>query len=240
MPATLYLIPNLLSDSDINLSIPLYNLEIIKKIKDFIVEKPKAARRLLKKAGLITPFDDINFYELNKHTTEVQKAEIIDLLSKGKDLGIITESGYPVVADPGESIVHAAHLNNIRVIPLVGPSSILLAIAASGLNAENFTFHGYLPINKHLRIKRILELDRVALRTGYTQIFIETPYRTQSLFEDIIKYCKKETLLCLAIDITSDNENIKTSTVGNWRKAPLNIQKRLVVFLLGQIVEGQL
>lgn len=234
MPATLYLVPNLLADSEASRSIPVFNVEILLKLKYFIVETPKNARLLLKKCALKTPFDDVSFYVLNEHTKSAEIQEIFMPLLEGKDMGLITDAGYPVIADPGEIIVSLAHKNNIKVVPLVGPSSVFLALAASGLNAESFTFHGYLPVRQPDRSKKIKELEDTAYKTKYTQVFIETPYRNQSVLNDLLKTLRYDTLLCIAADINSGNEMIITRSVNDWRKNKPEINKRLVVFLIGK------
>ncbi|MEA3496931.1 MAG: SAM-dependent methyltransferase [Bacteroidota bacterium] len=233
MLGKLYLIPTLLGDTAIERSIPEYNLRIIKGLKYFIVENLKQARAFLKKAGVKPPFDNIYFFELNKHTSERDVSKMMQSLIKGNDFGIMTDAGFPVVADPGENIIRFAHENNIQVIPLSGPSSILLALAASGLNAESFTFHGYLPINSNLRVKTIKEIEKTALKTGYSQIFIETPYRNTQLLKDILKVCKAKTQLSIAANISTSNEEILTLSIEEWKKQNKSFHKIPAVFVIG-------
>lgn len=234
MTATLYLLPNLLSEADALRQIPAYNSEIMQELKYFIVETPKNARLLLKKCGLKTPFDDISFYVLNEHTKDSEIPEIIAPLLAGENMGLISDAGYPSIADPGEIVVRIAQKNNIRVIPLVGPNSIFMALAASGLNAEGFTFHGYLPVKVPERLAKIREIEEAVYKKNQTQIFIETPYRNQSMLADLLKTLKSETFLCLAVDILSEEESIITRKVGNWRQEKPEINKRLAVFLIGK------
>lgn len=234
MSATLYLIPNLLSEGEASRQIPAYNSKIMNELKYFIVETPKTARLLLKKCGLKTPFDDLSFYVLNEHTRDLEIPGIIAPLLEGHDMGLITDAGYPVVADPGEVVVRIAQKNHIRVVPLAGPNSVFLALAASGLNAEQFTFHGYLPVKTPERIAKIRELEDAVYRKDYTQVFIETPYRNFSMFSDLVKTLKPETLLCIAMDILSPSESILTKRVSAWRQEKPEINKRLVVFLVGK------
>jgi len=234
MPATLYLVPNLLSDTDASRALPVYNAEILKDLKYYIVETPKNARLLLKKYGLKTPFDDMSFYILNEHTKGNEIDEIIAPLYAGNSMGIISDAGYPAIADPGEIIIRLAHQRNIRVVPLSGPNSIFLALAASGMNSEQFTFHGYLPVKQPDRSKKIKELEETTLKTGYTQIFIETPYRNQSMISDLVKTVHPNTLICIAADINSDKEMIQTKTAANWQKLKPDFNKKPVVFLIGK------
>jgi 16S rRNA (cytidine1402-2'-O)-methyltransferase len=233
MPATLYLIPNLLGETAIDRVLPDYNIKIINKLKHFIVETPKNANLLLKKAGVKTPFEGITFYTLDEHTHPDDLPEILQPLVKGIDVGLITDAGMPSIADPGELVVSWAHENKIKVVPLIGPSSIFLALAASGLNAESFTFHGYLPVKTEDRKRKIKELDIIVRKTKYTQIFIETPYRNQSLLQDIVKICHPDTKLCVAVNITMQNESIRTFPIWEWQTKNYSVDKLPAVFLIG-------
>jgi len=233
LAARLYLIPNLLSAENIHKSIPLYNQEIIRNLKHFIVENPKPARHLLKAAGVKTPFEDIYFYEFNEHTRESELSDIIKPLIDGNDMGLISDAGYPAIADPGEKIVKIAQQKHFKVVPLSGPSSIFMTLAASGLNAEQFSFHAYLPIKKPDRIKQILELEAISFKTGYSQIFIEAPYRSQYLFEDIISCCKSETVLSIAVELMSEHEFIQSKSISQWKKSKLDLKNKRVVFVIG-------
>ena len=171
---------------------------------------------------------------LNEHTQAVDVAILLKPLLDGKNLGIISEAGCPAVADPGSDLVRIAHLKNIEIIPLVGPSSLLLALMASGLNGQRFAFAGYLPKDRAARIKAIHELERNIASKNETQIFIEAPYRNRNMLEDILQNCSPSTLLCIAVDLTSSNQFVKTKTVAEWKKAIPDIQKKPVVFLLGK------
>ena len=234
MTAKLYLIPNRLSSEPLKNVMPSSNFELVKKLKYFIIEKPKPAHAFLRDAGIKTPFKGINLLELNKHTSESEKFKLIEPLKNGFDVGLLTDAGYPVIADPGEFVVQLAHENGFEVIPLVGPSSILMALVASGLNAENFCFNGYIPVKQSQRIQAIIKLERKLKESGFTQIFIETPYRTQAVFNDLLKNCNNQTLLALGIDITSRNEYHKCMTIFEWKKQNIELHKRQVVFLIGK------
>jgi 16S rRNA (cytidine1402-2'-O)-methyltransferase len=233
MPATLYLIPNLLGDTPVNKVMPDYNIQIINQLKHFIVETPKNANTLLKRAGVKTPFEGITFYILDEHSSQDDLPDLTEPLKKGIDMGLMTDAGMPVVADPGEAVVNWAHENKVKVVPLIGPSSVFLALAASGLNAESFTFHGYLPVKPEERKRKIRELDVIARKTKFTQIFIETPYRNQALLQDLVKTCHPDTKLCVAVNITLQNENIRTFPVYEWQMRNYGVEKMPAVFLIG-------
>ena len=236
MSGVLYLIPNMLGEGSADRSFPPYNYSIIKKLGHFIVETPKNARQLLKKAGVPTPFDNIEFYELNEHTRDREALEMIKPLLAGHDMGLMSDAGYPVIADPGELVVSMAQQNNVKVVPLVGPSSMLMALAASGLNAEQFIFHGYLPVKSVFRQQKLRELDEDARRSGYTQIFMDTPYRNNAVLDDIMNTCHPLSYLCIASNISLQSEKIKTKTVEFWKKRKPDINKIPVIFLLGRAV----
>ncbi|MBE9480714.1 MAG: SAM-dependent methyltransferase [Bacteroidetes bacterium] len=228
----LYLIPSSLGNSKLNSIIPEYNSKIINRLDEFIVENIRTARRFLKKTGFKKSFDNITFYILDKHSDQTEILSYLNSIDKGKDIGLLSEAGTPCIADPGAEIVRMAHQKNIRVIPLVGPSSIFLALMASGFNGQNFIFHGYLPVKKYLKINKIKTLEKDAQQKNQTQIFIETPYRNKQLLDSIIETCNKETLLCIACDITLKNEFITTKTIAEWSKNLPEIHKRPTVFLL--------
>jgi 16S rRNA (cytidine1402-2'-O)-methyltransferase len=232
--AKLFLIPNLLSESPWQNVLPTLNAEIITQISNFIVEDIRNARRFLKKVNREIDIDSLTFMELNKHTPELQKNSYLDIIREGNDMGIISEAGCPGVADPGAEIVKLAHKRNITVVPLVGPSSILLALMASGMNGQNFAFSGYIPVKKPERLKRIQQLENQALHHRQSQIFMETPYRNNHLLTDLLNTCQPGTLLCIAADITSEDEMIKTKTISDWKKNPPNLEKKPVIFILGQ------
>lgn len=232
MSAKIYLIPTTLGDSPVENVIPKYVVDIINQTEHYIVENIKTARRYLIKAGIKTKIDDLTFYELNKHSSPEEYASYLNPIKEGHNIGIISEAGTPGVADPGADIVAIAHRRNIPVVPLVGPSSILLSVMASGLNGQNFAFVGYLPIKNPDRINRIKELERRSQVENQTQLFIETPYRNQHLLEDIISNCSSETKLCIATDITLETEFIKTKSVKEWKKGIPNLHKRPTIFLI--------
>ena len=232
MSAKVYLIPTTLGDSPVENVIPSYVIDIINSTNHYIVENIKTARRYLIKAGIKAKIDDLTFYELNKHSSPEQYASYLNPIKEGHNIGIISEAGTPGVADPGAEIAAIAHRKNITVVPLVGPSSILLSVMASGLNGQSFAFVGYLPIPKPERIKRLKDLERRSQVENQTQLFIETPYRNQHLLEDILSNCSSETKLCIAADITLETEFIKTKSVKEWKKGIPNLHKIPTIFLI--------
>ncbi|PCJ85742.1 MAG: SAM-dependent methyltransferase [Flavobacteriales bacterium] len=230
----LYLIPCILGDTEITTSIPESVQQIINSIDDYIVEKERSARRYLSKLGITKPIQELNFYLLNKHVQEKDVYDYLNPANEGKNIGLLSEAGCPAIADPGAQIVKMAYEKGIQVVPLVGPSSIFLALMASGMNGQNFAFHGYLPIDNNDRKKKIRELDPSHnLHAGQTQIFIETPYRNQKMLESILSVCNNNTRLCIACDITLKSEFIQTKTIVEWKRNIPRINKRPVVFLLG-------
>jgi len=232
----LFLIPNLLSDTPWQNVLPSEITGIIAGLRYFIVEDVRNARRFLKKIHPEINIDGLQFFELNKFTSGSQKSEYLKLLDEGFDAGLISEAGCPGVADPGADIVRMAHQKNITVVPLVGPSSILLALMASGLNGQQFSFCGYLPVKPAERIRKIQQLEKTAVSQNQTQIFIETPYRNNQIINDLLKSCQPTTLLCIAADLTSENEFILTLPVAGWKKQVPNLDKRPAIFLLGASV----
>ena len=226
----IYLIPTTLADHTLY-TLPSYVTETISHVRIFLVEEVKYAQQFLKKINMQFPIAECTFHLLNEHTS---RQEIEPLFKKilGQDFGIISESGCPCIADPGADIVLLAHQNNIEVIPLVGPSSILLALMASGLNGQNFAFHGYLPKEKEARRKKIKELENRSFHEQQTQIVMEAPYRNQNLFEDILSSCHSGTLLCIACDLTNTGQYIKTYPVKMWRNQNPPINKRPALFLI--------
>jgi 16S rRNA (cytidine1402-2'-O)-methyltransferase len=229
---TLYLIPSLLGESPVAKVIPAFNLNIISTLRYFIVEEIRTARRFLK---LLHPDIDINTIQFlinNEHSTGNDQSLCIEPLLNGSDMGLLSEAGMPCVADPGAEIVKLAHEHNIKVIPLIGPSSLLLSLMGSGFNGQNFVFHGYLPIDKISRIKKIREIEKSVYTNNQTQIFIEAPYRNFQLFEAITEACSDNTLLCVATDLTMESEVIKVQTIRNWKGKQPDIHKRPTVFLL--------
>ncbi len=232
MSAKVYLIPTTLGDCSVEDVIPSFVVDIINSTDHYIVENIKTARRYLIKAGIKAKIDDLTFYELNKHSQPENYNSYLNAIKDGKNVGIISEAGTPGVADPGADIVSIAHYKNIPVVPLVGPSSILLSVMASGLNGQSFAFVGYLPIQKNERIKRIKELERRSQIENQTQLFIETPYRNGHLIDDLLSSCSSETKLCIAADITLETEFIKTKSIREWKMDKPNIHKRPSIFLI--------
>jgi len=228
----MYLIPASLGSDKTNYFLPDLVFSIINKIDYYIVENERTARRYLIKLGIKTPIDDLQFYILDKHTDPNEKVKFLDPARHGNNMGVISEAGTPGVADPGADIVEIAHRENIRVVPLVGPSSILLALMASGLNGQNFAFTGYLPIQKNEKTQKIKQLEMRSGKENQSQIFMETPYRNQKMLDDLFKTCLPQTRLCIATDITMDSECIKTKTIAEWKANPPDIHKRPTIFIL--------
>ncbi len=228
----LYLIPSLLSSDPWKNVLPSRVKDVCLQTNYFIVENIRTARRFLKKLDEKIFIDRITFFELNKQTPDTAFQEYLVPLLQGNDMGVLSEAGCPGVADPGAEIVKLAHQKGIQVVPLVGPSSILLALMASGLNGQNFAFTGYLPRNSRERINRIKQLEIRSGEQQQTQIFIETPYRNNQMAEDLIRACSPSTLLCIACDLTSEHEFIATRTIRNWKNNLPDLQKRPAVFLL--------
>jgi 16S rRNA (cytidine1402-2'-O)-methyltransferase len=225
-----YLIPSFLYDDAIE-TIPPYIVDAVKNCSVFFVENERSARRYLKKLWREMVIDDYQWFTIHKAEAEVQQ-QFTALLKTGKNIGIISEAGCPGVADPGQLLVEAAQKINATVKPLVGPSSILLALMASGMNGQCFQFNGYLPIDNLDRKKTVRELEADSAKRKCTHIFIETPYRNNQMLADILQTCKEETQLCVAVDITSPSEKIKTRTIKQWKSTPPDIHKKLAIFLL--------
>jgi 16S rRNA (cytidine1402-2'-O)-methyltransferase len=229
----LYLVPNTISETSINL-LPDYIAREIKDVRVFFVEEPKSGRRLLKSIDAQFPLSDCRFFDLNEHTNPKQIQEYAKLLKEGNS-AVISEAGCPCVADPGADLVFLAHQNQIEIVPLVGPSSILLALMASGLNGQNFAFNGYLPKDKQERIQKIKMLEERSHKEKQAQIFMEAPYRNQSILEDILAVAQDKTFLCIACGITGPHQIIKTMSVKEWKKTPLNFDKKPALFLLQKL-----
>ena len=232
MDAALYLIPCTLGDTPIEKVLPAYNHEIIVGIKNFIVEDIRSARRFLKKVDRDINIDDLTFYELNKHTSPESIASYLKPLQGGEPMGVISEAGCPAVADPGADVVAIAQRKHLKVVPLVGPSSIILSVMASGFNGQSFAFHGYLPIDAGERAKTLKHLESRAYSEYQTQLFIETPYRNGKMVEDILATCRPQTKLCIAANLTCEGEYAKTRTVKEWRGKVPDLSKIPCIFLL--------
>ncbi|OYT16267.1 MAG: SAM-dependent methyltransferase [Bacteroidetes bacterium 4572_77] len=230
----LYLIPNTLGDTKLSDILPQGNMDIILNIKNFIVEDLRTARRFLSKTGWKGKIDELSFYLLNEHSRINDIQQHLEQVENGNHIGLLSDAGTPCVADPGADIVAMAHERNIRVIPLVGPSSILLSLMASGFNGQNFAFLGYLPREKGSREKSIKNLERTALKNDQTQIFIEAPYRNMQILESLLKSCSNDTRICVARDITLEDELIISQSVGEWKKSNFkpDLHKRNTIFLL--------
>lgn len=229
----LYLVPNLLSESDWQNSLPARINTVLTQTRYFIVENIRTARRFLKQVNKTIDIDSLTFFELNKHTKKEDIPAYLKPISDGFDVAVISEAGCPGVADPGAEIVKLAHGKGIQVEPLTGPSSILLALMASGLNGQNFAFNGYLPVQSNERVRALNLLEKIAKNEQQTQIFIETPYRNNQLLKDITKTCSNASWLCIAANLTGENEFIKTQTVGEWKKGVPDLHKQPAIFLIG-------
>ena len=231
--AALYLIPVQLSDVELNKVLPQANIHIVKEIKHFIVENVRSARRFLKKCDRTIDIDSLTFVELNRHTKQEQIPEMLNpLLMGGEPIGVISEAGCPAIADPGADVVAIAQSHGLKVIPLVGPSSILMGLMGSGFNGQSFAFLGYLPIDSTQRAKKIKEMEQRIMRESQTQIFIETPYRNNALMADICKTMPPHIKLCIATDITGERESIVTKGVKAWLKKLPDLNKVPTIFLL--------
>ena len=219
--AALYLIPVTLGATAIDKVIPAYNIEVIHLCRHFIVEEIRTARRFLKAVDRDIDIDALTFYEMGKHADPARFSQYLEPLRRGENVGVISEAGCPAVADPGADVVAIAQREGLDVVPLVGPSSILLSVMASGFNGQSFAFHGYLPIDAVQRAKRLKTLEARSVSERQTQLFIETPYRNAKLCADICHACAPRTRLCVAAGITTDCEWIKTRTIGEWKKTGL-------------------
>jgi len=230
---TLYLLPCTLGDTPAEQVLPQHVIDIARKLKHFVVEQPKTTRQFLSALKPEHPIQSLHFATLNEHTESRELEGLLAPLLAGEDVGIISEAGCPGIADPGADLVNLAHRRGIRVVPLVGPSSILLALMASGLNGQCFAFHGYLPIADADRSKTITALEAESAKRKQTQMFIETPYRNEKLYTALIARCRPQTLLCVACDITLPSELIQTRSVEQWKsQPPPQLNKRPSLFLL--------
>ena len=232
MAGKIYLIPVTLGATDYQYVIPEEVLNLTRSLRHFVVEEIRSARRYLRLIDRTFPINESIFFELNEHTGDEGIGSILEVAEKGSDIGLMSEAGLPGIADPGSALVKAAHKKDIRVIPLSGPSSIIMALISSGMNGQRFTFHGYLPVRNDERNNKLKEIQKRA-QSGETQIFMETPYRNQKMFESILSVCQPDTRVCIAADITLPEEFIKTKKISEWAKSVPALNDRLVLFLIG-------
>lgn len=233
METALYLLPVTLGDTLVSSVLPAYNKEIILGLKHFIVEDVRSARRFLKKVDSSIVIDELTFYPMGKHASNDVFASYLKPLQQGIPMGMLSEAGCPAVADPGSDVVAIAQRKGLRVIPLVGPSSMILAVMASGFNGQSFAFNGYLPINPGERIQKIKHLEQKVYQEHQTQLFIETPYRNGKMIEDLLHTCKPSTRLCIAAGITCAEEYIRTKTIKEWKSETLpDLSKIPAIFLI--------
>ena len=234
LPSALYLIPVTLGDAPLERVLPQWNASVVGGIRHFIVEDIRSARRFLRLMDREFPIDDCRFYEMGKHA-EGQFSECLRPLAEGQSVGVISEAGCPAVADPGALVVDLAQREGLRVVPLVGPSSMILAVMSSGLNGQSFAFNGYLPVDPADRAKRLKALETRAWNEGQTQLFIETPFRNHKMFQALITALRPQTRLCIAAGITTPDEWICTHTVQEWKRLQLpDLSKTPAVFLRGK------
>ncbi len=232
METALYLIPVTLGETPLDKVLPAYNREVILSIRHFIVEEVRTARRFLKKVEPSIDIDSLTFYPLNKHTAPTDIAGYLRPLADGEPMGVISEAGCPAVADPGADVVAIAQRKGLKVVPLVGPSSILLSVMGAGFNGQSFAFHGYLPIEQAERVRTLKLLEQRAYAEHQTQLFIETPYRNRRLLDEILRTCRPQTRLCIAANLTCEDEYIRTRTVKEWRGNLPELEKKPCIFLL--------
>lgn len=232
----LILFPVPIGAENISDSLPALNLELMNTCHCFIVEELRTARRFLKKAGYAYPIDETTFFVLNEHTTEQDTLHYLDAIKEGNNIGLLSEAGLPCVADPGMMITRQAQRLGYEIIPLVGPSSLLMALMASGLNGQNFAFAGYLPVDKHERVSAIRKLESKVFKDNQTQLFIEAPYRNNQMLQSLSESLMGETRICVAVDITLPTQMIRTLTANQWKKERenLNLHKRNTVFAIGR------
>lgn len=230
--AKLYLIPNLIGDTSIDSVLPASLSTLVSQISYFIVEDLRNSRRFLKKLNKEIVIDSLKFYELNQHTNPEEIYDYLDVCSKGIDVGLISEAGLPCIADPGNVIVRMAHEKGIKVVPIAGPSSIFMALMSSGLNGQNFAFNGYINIEPKLRIRQLKLLENKSLREGQSQIFMDTPYRNNKLFKEILLNLNQDTYLCVASNISCENEFIMTKKIAEWKKINIDLDKKPCIFII--------
>lgn len=231
--AALYLLPNVLSEGDWQNVLPAQIFQLVTSTRYYIVENIRTARRFLKQVNREINIDQLSFFELNKHTEENELPGFLEPLKQNENVAVISEAGCPGIADPGAEVVKIAHQKGYKVVPLVGPSSIVLALMASGLNGQNFAFNGYLPVRANERTKAISNLEKLIKNNRQTQIFIETPYRNNQLITELLKTCSPSTLLCIAANLTGENEFIATKSINQWKGKVPDLHKQPAIFLLG-------
>jgi len=230
-PRILYLVPSLLGDTGTEQVLTQRVIEVVHALTHFVVENERSARRFLVRTGYMKPISSVKFFVLNEHSREEDIPAI--LASAGTaDMGLLSEAGLPAVADPGAGLVKEAHRQHIRVVPLVGPSSLMLALMASGMNGQHFAFNGYLPVKEPERMKRIRQLEKMSIQENQSQLFIEAPYRNNQLLGAILKTCHPGTRLCLAVNLTTEKEWICTKTVGEWHTGQPDLNRQPAVFIL--------
>jgi len=229
---SLYLLPNTLGDTPAEAVIPTAALHRARALDYFIAEDPKSARAFLKRIGYSRPIQDAKIARLDHNTKPGEIPALLDAILHGSDAGLLSEAGMPAIADPGAALVRLAHERNVRVIPLSGPSSIVLALSASGLDGQRFAFHGYLPVKQPDLERALKELERRSRQLGQTQIFIETPYRNEATLATMLQTLSNDTLVCVAADLTLESEMVKTQPAGAWREAIPQLKGRPAVFLL--------
>lgn len=228
----LYLIPNLIGDVEPELVLPAVLPKIVESLKHFIVEDVRNARRYLRKLSKNIVIDELTFYVLNKHASQEEISTYLNACVKGLDIGLISEAGLPCVADPGNVIVEMAHRRNIRVVPIAGPSSIYMALMASGLNGQNFAFNGYLPVENNLKIRKLKELEQKVYKDQQSQIFMDTPYRNNKMFSDIMSNLNSNTYLCVAVNVSCEDEFIKTMKIKDWKTNAPDLHKKPCIFII--------
>lgn len=234
MAGKLYMVPTTLGGEQINDVIPESVQHLISGLRHFVVEDIKSARRYLRRIDRSFPIDDSVFFELNKRTELKDLSRFLKPAREGYSIGMISEAGCPGVADPGAELVALAHEEGIRVMPLVGPSSILLALMGSGFSGQEFTFHGYLPKDRKDRVRRLKDFEADARRTGYTHIFMDTPFRNMNVLDDLLNELADTTMLCIASNITLPDESVWTMSVGEWRNKAYDLSKKPALFLIGK------
>jgi len=228
----LYLIPVTLGDAPAENVLPAYNMNIVNNLDEFIVENIRTARRFLRSTGYTNDFENVVFHILNQHTSPEEIPSFLMSLKNGKSIGLLSEAGVPCIADPGSEIVKHCHDQNLKVVPLTGPSSIILALMGSGFNGQQFCFHGYLPIEKKARIRRIKDLESAAYSRNESQIFIETPYRNNQVLQALLSTLSDKTMVCIASNISTSEELILTKSVNSWKKIEIDLNKKPTVFLV--------